>query len=211
MPMYMDHLGNIFSIAPNGNKSFDEACFQVDTLMTPIISVLLKKGYKTRATCSGHVSTVYCPNYDDCIDDPEIKYETEKNLSVDMPYIMFDDDIKVPLEDLPESWEWEYSTTRSINITSEEEFRKTKYFQFKVGDIIPVFENAKNGFNLAIRPNIEYYGLYSDNWYDPIRRDPFIFYCKLVSALHELYLWAVKLPAAQVEPKEHKRGFFKSK
>ena len=42
MPMYMDHLGNIFSIAPNGNNSFDEACFQVDTLMTPIISVLLK-------------------------------------------------------------------------------------------------------------------------------------------------------------------------
>ena len=196
MPMHMDRLGNIFSISPNGNKSFDEACFQVDTLMTPIISVLLKKGYKTRACCSGHVSTVYCPNYDDCIDDPEIKYETEKNLSVYMPYIMFDDDIKVPLEDLPES---------------EEEFRKTKYFKFKVGDIIPVFENAKNGFNLAIRPNIEYYGLYSDNWYDPIRRDPFIFYCKLVSALHELYLWAVKLPAAQVEPEERKRGFFKSK
>ena len=67
MPMHMDHLGNIFSISPNGNKSFDEACFQVDTLMTPIIAIMLKKGYKTKACCAGHVSTAYCPNYDDCI------------------------------------------------------------------------------------------------------------------------------------------------
>ena len=205
MPMYMDSLGNIFGISPNGNKSFDEACFQVDTLMTPIIAILLKKGYKTKACCAGHVSTVYCTNYDDCIDDPEIKYETENSLSIYKPYIMFDDDIKVPLDELPKSWEWEYSIPRSENITSEEEFRKAKNFEFKVGDIIPVFENAKNGFNLTIRPNIEYYGLHFDDWYDPIKKDPFIFYCKLVSALHELYAWAVKLTVAQVEPEESKR------
>ena len=208
MPMYMDYLGNIFHIAPEGNKSFDEASFQVDTLMTPIISVLIKKGYKTRACCSGHVSTAYCPNFDDCIDDQNVKYETEKNFSIDKPYIMFEDDVEVPLNGLPESWEWEYSIPRSEKITSEEEFRKAKYFEFKVGDIIPVFENAKNGFNLSIRPNIEYYGFHLENWYDLYKGDPFVFYCKLVNALHDLFLWAVELPEA---PTKHKRGFLKSK
>ena len=209
MPMYMDHIGNIFQIAPEGNKSFDEASFQVDTLMTPIISVLLKKGYKTRACCSGHVSTAYCPNFDDCIDDPDVKYETEKNFSIYKPYIMFDDDIKVPLNGLPKSWEWEYAIPRSANITSEEESRKAKYFTFKVGDIIPVYSNAKNGFNLSIRPNFEYYGFHLENWYYLYKNDPVMFYKKLVNALHELYLWAAELPVYQAE--ENKRGFFKSK
>lgn len=208
MPMYMDDFGNIFSIAPVGNKSFDEASFQVDTLMTPIISVLLKKGYKTRACCAGHVSTVYCPNFDDCVEDHDTKYETEKNFSINKPYIMFDDDVEVPLNDLPSCWEWEYAIPRSINITSEEEFRKAKYFTFKVGDIMPIFVNAKNGFNLSIRPNMEYYGFHLENWYDQYKDDPFVFYDKLVKALHELFLWAKDLPDA---PVKHKRSFLKSK
>ena len=117
----------------------------------------------------------------------------------------------VPLNGLPKSWEWEYAIPRSANITSEEEVRKAKYFTFKVGDIIPVYSKAKNGFNLSIRPNFEYYGFHLENWYDLYKNDPFMFYKKLVNALHELYIWAVKLPVYQSKPKERKKGFFKSK
>ena len=43
--MYVNRKGDIFSGGPVGNKSFDEDAFEVDTLMTPIIAELIKKGY----------------------------------------------------------------------------------------------------------------------------------------------------------------------
>ena len=192
--MYVNRKGDIFSGGPVGNKSFDEDTFQVDTLMTPIISELIKKGYMTSACCSGHVYFADCSNYFKCEDCKDEQYEVEQGLSIDIPYIMFADDMRVPLDDLPESWNWEYYIPRSSAINGPEDISKHRDFTFKPGDITPMFDNAKEGFNLCVRIDKNFAGLIRDDWAEYFSEDPYRFYKKVVEAHMHLYNWAKNLP-----------------
>ena len=197
--MYVNRKGDIFSGGPVGNKSFDEDAFEVDTLMTPIIAELIKKGYMTDACCSGHVYYSNCSNYYDCVDHKEEQYEIERGLAIDTPYIKFADDVRVPLDDLPESWNWEYSIPRSSDINGPEDIHKYRDFAFKPGDIIPMFDNAKEGFNLCVRIDKTFAGLIRDDWSEYFSEDPYRFYKKVLEAHMHLYNWAKNLPDVKQE------------
>lgn len=191
--MFVDKKGRVFPYGPKRNKTFNENAFQCDTLMAPIISELIKKGYMTKACCQGHVHTDDIVNYDECLDDPSVLYASEDNFSVAPPYVMFADDVKVPLEDLPLCWEWEYSVPRSEDIHDEYDAMRSRNFTFRIGDIVPLFD-MKRGFNLSIRPNYDFFRMYNPEDWAHIKEDPFIFYDAAVKAHRMLYNWAKSLP-----------------
>lgn len=207
MPIYMNSLGDTFNVAPIGNTSFDEDTFVIDELMAPIITVLMKNGYMTRACCSGHITSAYCSNYDDCTEDPSVDYEISKRNVIDQPYIMFEDNVELSKMDaLPDEWEWEYVTPASKFIVTEEDARLMRQCNFKPGEVIPVFYKAENGFNLCIRPDLEFFGLHLDNCHEKYKDDPYRYYAKLVVAHHNLYMWAKSLPERTIDKRKKHRS-----
>ena len=196
MPMYMTNNGDIFNVAPISNLSFHRDSFQCDSLMTPVIQALIKKGYRTRACCEGHVSDHFCGNYDQCIDHPKsVTYMPIKNINVDLPYIMFEDDVVVPVQDLPHAWRWECTTPRSSDITEENVDTMVDYaFVHHISDEGQIEDMANRGFNLTIRPNMEWFELDREDIANFFGKDPYRYYEKALYAIRSLYYWAADLP-----------------
>ena len=195
--MYVNRKGDIFSGGPVGNKSFDEDTFQVDTLMTPIIAELIKKGYMTNTCCHGHVYFADCSNYFKCEDCKDEQYEINKEMGIDLPYIMFADDVRVPLDDLPASWYCEFIAPRSSTIVGPEDLYKHIDFIIKPGYIEPMFDNVEGGFNLHIGIDKTFINLLRDDWVEHFSEDPYRFYERVVEAHRHLYEWAKNLPEAE--------------
>ena len=199
MPMYMTSNGDIFNTGPISNLSFRKDSFQCDSLMTPVIQALIKKGYRTRACCEGHVSDHFCINYDQCVGNPNVTYESIKSINIDLPYIMFEDDVVVPIRDLPSAWEWECTTPRSLDITDENVDTMMNYtFTHHIDDESQIEDMVNRGFNLSIRLNSELYR----EWFELSRedfdnffgKDPYRYYEKALIAIRGLYYWATNLP-----------------
>lgn len=208
MSIHMNSNGDTFNVAPVGNISFDKDTFIIDELMAPIIAVLMRKGYMTRACCSGHIVSAYCPNYDDCVEDREVEYETSKCNIIDRPYIMFEDNVELSkMDSLPDEWEWEYTTPASEYIDTEEDARLMRTCNFKPGQIIPVFSRAKDGFNLCIRPDLTFFGLHLDNCHEMFKEDPYRYYAKLVIAHRNLYIWAKNLPERIIDKQRKHKSY----
>lgn len=204
MPVFMNSNGDTFNVIPYGNVSFINDTFDIDELMAPIINTLMNKGYTTRACCSGHITSAYCPNFDDCVEDPNVKYEVEKCTTIDRPYIMFEDNVEIPnMNELPDEWMWEYSIPASKYIITDSDNILRRECTFKPGEVVPVFSESKKGFNICIRPDPEFYGFHLDNLYDKCKDDPYQYYGKLVIAHHNLYMWAKKLPPVISKKPKH--------
>ena len=195
-------------------ERFREATFEVDTLVSPVISMLIKKGYMTRACCSGHVSDTFVNNFNECIDDVNSEYGFEKFDMVNNPYIAFERGVEPYMKNLPYQWKWEmmyfypsfyeyehesvanwqtstFETDDGVQIPIEviafEPRDKTKY---------PNFADEEPIKNFVIRPNMEYFNslnLDSSQYESHYVEDPYEYYTKIVKALHDLYLWAKNL------------------
>ena len=83
------------------NKNCEGILFETDELFAPIISILNKKGYKTKFCCSGHIKPesdiIYCPTYT----------KIHKNYDIDS-YIVFEEDIKLP--SIPDGYKYDEKT-----------------------------------------------------------------------------------------------------
>lgn len=195
--MRMNYKGESFTIGPLANQSFIGDTFKIDTLMSPIISKLIEKGYETRACCQGHCATHWVPNYEECVSNPKtMKYKSERNPSIDLPYIMFEDDIAIPTDvDLPHGWEMSVYTPRSSDIDTDEDAEKMKeYRAVTTPETIKLFMD-EGGFNYYIGVDREYLHLDDEDIFDRLDADPYeAYYMEIVRLHHELYKWVCKLP-----------------
>ena len=200
MATYCDTKGNIFMDPLSQNFSFLENTFKIDTLMSPIIAELNKKGYTTNACCHGHIFNAFVTNFEECVDDPLVEFEYANDLSIAPPYIMFADDVEVPYENLPSSWYWEFSTPRSGDIKSDEDAENMLTYNFPPDKIPPEVNDKSKGFNIEIRPSDDLIGYEKNShgeWivdFSKYEEDPYIFYIAMAKAHSDLYRWAKSLP-----------------
>lgn len=223
MALFIDKMtGNIIDqpFHAKNEESFKEDTFEVDTLVSPVISILIKKGYMTRACCSGHVSDTFVNNFNECIDDTNSEYRYEKFDMASNPYIALERGVEPYMKKLPPQWKWdmmyfypsfyEYEHD-SIAIWSESTFEMDDGEQIPVEVIgfeprykekYPNFAEGEPIKNFVISPNMRYFNnlnLDSEKYESYCVENPYEHYTKIVEALHDLYLWAKNLPEAKQE------------
>lgn len=194
------------------NSKLRSELFQVDTILTPIIAVLNRKGYRTRACCGGHLSTHFIGNVVGCLTNLE-QYEPIEDFQIHLPYIMFDDNIEFQphgadstIPEIPSYWTVEVNTPRSDSIPPDAEDGLLKiHKEYDDGDYV-IFRNPipfdelntnEGGFNIILRANIPAVNN-SDNIEDAIETismNPYkAFYYHIAKACSQLYDWVCQLP-----------------
>lgn len=203
--MYMNECGQIFFEPLPGNKSFNRDAFSIDTMMAPVVAVLLKKGYASRASCEGHVFTHTIMNVEECYDDPDEEYIAYEEEGFTPPYIMMEDDVRFPTDEypIPETWTVEINTPRSSVFDPDGESDEELYtFEYSSDDKVP-YNDFERGFNVVLRiddsafgDKIGFYGNEAMNkFFAHCKEDPYeAVYWPIMKAIHELYLWAKSLP-----------------
>lgn len=181
---------SIQDIDNNGEISVNPDMFECDSLMTPVIALLNKKGYKTEYCCQGHIMTHY-PLEFDVFKGDTYELQTLRNFSV--PYISFEkgvpsDNFLKP--DFPyDSWYFEAKSTSFGRNKVTIDIKEADFFNLKSCDSFIIRARAEK-FDNAIKKFGESY-------------NDLNFYQDILTIINKLYEFVKKLPDINTQNSEH--------